>query len=147
MVFPFVCFISFGLNSNPKYNLPKNDELFKETLKTSNGGIVINNPENKTYTEPMSDYYLPGTYGFESDPNGETPEGWDDVSPAGSFVRTVAEQMEHKKVMQLYDSPTTGYASAQNIWTEWGPQSRGTIEFWFMTTDVYKLNQIIKRDR
>ena len=117
-------------------------------LKSSNGEINLITPENSTYTEGMDGYY-PGTYGFENDPNGNVPEEWTDSSTSDCKVEIIdgsGDPYYHKKVLHIEDPFLPGkQANVENTWSTWGPQSYGTVEFWFKTSEVNNFNQIVLR--
>ena len=123
-------------------------DIFEDSsrnLKSSNGEINLVTPENITYTEGMDGYY-PGTYGFENDPNGNVPEEWTDTSTSDCIIEVLDESENYKKVLHLYDPLLAGkQANVENTWSTWGPQSYGTVEFWFMTSEVNNFNQIVLR--
>jgi len=115
------------------------------TPKSSNGEINLVTPENITYTEGMDGYY-PGTYGFENDPNENVPEEWIDRSTPDCTIEVIYESVNHKKVLHLVDpSLDNEQANVYNAWPTWGPQSYGTIEFWFKASNVNFFHQIVLR--
>ena len=101
-----------------------------EIPKTSAGEITIVTPENKTYTEPMSGYY-PGTYGFENDEDGITPQGWIDNSQAGCSGIIISDKLGHEKVLHIDDD------SGNKVYfdNDFSNQSYGTIEMWVLAED------------
>lgn len=140
----------FGLTS---CLLLQNDLFFdtkpyeEDEPNSSNGELSLVTPENTTYTEPMSGFY-PGSYGFEADADGSvpTPTEWNDASMPGSYIEVLSAMEGHNKILHLWDSYEAGkQAGAEHTWSDWGIQTYGTIEFWFMTSDVYSFNQIVLR--
>lgn len=89
--------------------------------------ISIITPENTTYTEPMSGYY-PGTYGFENDADGTSPEGWINQDWSGCTSEIISELGGHKKVLRQTDN-SPGYGAVVNR-TFTSAQDHGTVEFY-----------------
>ncbi len=94
--------------------------------------IILISPENKIYNTPMSGYY-PATYGFENDDNNVDPKDFFDVSTGPSDIRVVDNIGGHRKVIELYDPNDWDTAMWNQTFTK-GPQTNGTIEWWFRTT-------------
>ena len=141
-------FVFLFTNANFEYSFSGNRFDDDEDLGVSNNNIItILTPENKTYQNPMAGYYL-GTFSFESDDVDLPPSSadWEDGSTGTSSIRIIDELGGHKNVLHLSDVNEAGtIASAEHIFTDTGPVSSGTVELWFRTTDVVKLNQIILR--
>ncbi|MHA1987424.1 MAG: hypothetical protein ACW98D_12360 [Promethearchaeota archaeon] len=119
----FICFSNI-VNFTPIEN-------FNEVLQISAGEISIVTPENKTYTTSMSGYY-PASFGFENDADGSSPEGWDNPTGTGSYLRVVSERFGRKKVIEAYDAgPGTGWWASYYF-----NKTEGTIEFWWAISSV-----------
>ena len=99
-------------------------------LRGSGPQINITTPENKTYYEPMSEFY-PATYGFENDDIGKVPMNWEDNSEVGCSIYTDSEKNTHKKVLHL-DDDSGNKVYAKNSFTN---QSYGTVEMWILMED------------
>lgn len=116
-----------------------------ESLPKASDDIDIITPLNTTYIEAMSGYY-PGTFSFESDDINLPPSStdWEDASTGSCYLRIIAELTGHKNVLHLFDANEAGTnPSAEHFFP--AASSSGTVELWFRTTDVVKLNQIILR--
>jgi len=95
--------------------------------KLSDQNINITTPENKTYTEPMSGYYL-ATFGFEHDIDGNVPFGWADTSDAVCGANVISGLDGYKKVLECWDQSGSGWSNIRNDFT---PQANGTVEWWW----------------
>lgn len=101
--------------------------------------VILIEPENKTYTEPRSGYYL-NTYGFEDSPNGAFPHEWIPESNGGT-CKIIPSLGDHNKAVELYDSNVpNGYIGMKNAFTS--TQTEGTVEFYFRSTNVNKQTNI-----
>ncbi|MFX0032043.1 MAG: zinc ribbon domain-containing protein [Promethearchaeota archaeon] len=105
-------------------------QFTKNDFPNSNANeIIVLTPENTTYSEPMSGYYL-ASYGFENDKDGSVPKGWVDESNGGGCLVDVKGQHDgHNKVLQLYD-PDSSTSYSQGA-CDLVPQIKGYLEFWF----------------
>ncbi|KKM78750.1 hypothetical protein LCGC14_1356850 [marine sediment metagenome] len=98
--------------------------------------IIINTPENKTYTSPMSGYY-PATYGFENDDIGSNPDEWISDETYGD-IQVISAIDNHKNVVEIDDrNSASGWPGI--IQNSTFPRTYGTIEFWvrFNSTSGY----------
>jgi len=127
-----VLIVSLMITGSQNQSVKPQDKY--ETPKTSAGEITIVTPENKTYTEPDSGYYS-GTFGFESDAIGSSPQGWTEFSEADR--KTTVEELygEHKRVFKIYKNT----AAALTTVNYFESQSTGTVEFWWVVEDIYDL--------
>ena len=94
--------------------------------------INIITPENKTYTDPMNDYY-PATYCFESDVVGSFPSYFDDYSLGSCKVEVTAERNGHKRVLWFDDN---AYSERADVFNYFNNQTHGTVEYWVLSNDV-----------
>ncbi|MFX1360054.1 MAG: hypothetical protein ACFE8T_06900 [Promethearchaeota archaeon] len=136
LIFFLIVFSSFSFNF---INYNTNLENKKEFLKTSDNEISIITPENKTYTEPMSGYYL-ASYGFESDPLGlwhppNPPFDNTILNPINMTI--VKDQFGHKKVLKLIDCSAIDIVDLAYTVSP-SDLDDGTIEFWWATNDTSK---------
>ncbi len=107
------------------------------------GFILLNTPEDKIYTSPMSGYYY-GIHGFECDENNVEPEGYIIAQPDGSgYVKVEASKVGHNKVVELRK---TGGSIRCYIGTKFCDNTTsGTVELWMYKdtdsstdiTDIY----------
>jgi hypothetical protein len=103
-------------------------DIKKEILpKFSNQNVNITTPENKTYINPMSGYYL-ATYGFENDIDGNVPFGWTNSSDFGCGAKINSSLGGHNKVLECWDQSASG---SSNIFNYFSPQTSGTVEWWW----------------
>jgi len=116
--------------SFPIININISDQ--EEEMKLSAGEITIVTPENKTYTGPMSGYY-PGTFGFENESIGDSPQGWNEFSEANRETSIIESFNGHKNVFRLYDNAASASLTSVNWFS---PQTHGTIEYWLATSDI-----------
>ena len=92
--------------------------------------IIVNSPENKTYTELMSGYY-PATIGFENETSGIKPQGWI-ITGNGGDPTVIDSLGTHNKVVRLVD---VSGAQEMGMYQDFIPQSSGTIEWWWRSSD------------
>ncbi|MFX1306441.1 MAG: hypothetical protein ACFFDG_06435 [Promethearchaeota archaeon] len=100
-------------------------------LRMNGPQINITTPENKTYTEPMSGYYL-ATYGFENESDGSEPGGWwyGAQTVENVFSEVFSTEDGHNKVVRIIDQNNTdGWPGLYRDFTP--SRSYGTIELWF----------------
>ncbi|MFX1257866.1 MAG: hypothetical protein ACFFAN_08410 [Promethearchaeota archaeon] len=102
------------------------------TINITHLGDIIT-PENQTYSEPMSGYYL-GTFGFESDENGARPKNWRNSCYRNADVQVIDAIGDHNKVLECYSSSSD--ASCIYIENEFQSQITGTIELWIMKSSA-----------
>ncbi len=95
-----------------------------DTSQPANLNIIT--PENNTYTEPISGYYL-GIYGFENDDPSTEPSGWITYEIGGT-LQVIDELSNHKKVVELLDTSDTEKINMYNDFE--GTQIEGIVEFW-----------------
>ncbi|MFX0041270.1 MAG: zinc ribbon domain-containing protein [Candidatus Hodarchaeota archaeon] len=110
-----------------------NNPLLEENPKLKSPDITIITPENKTYTEPMSGYYL-ATFGFENDMAGNYPSMWE-IDDTYGTVRVIEELEGHKKVLELEDTSDLGLIFANQTFSL---QGFGTVELWWRLNDTSK---------
>ena len=96
--------------------------------------FIIETPENKTYTQPMSGYY-PATYGFENDNTGDDPYGWTIVEDPSCFGDVVSDFSGHNKVLRLRDNNGGGGQNVHATYT-YENSTYGYIEMWISSSDV-----------
>ncbi|MFX0187986.1 MAG: hypothetical protein ACFE8A_09635 [Candidatus Hodarchaeota archaeon] len=118
--------ISYNNISDDQGNNNKILEIQDETnLRLADNEIIINSPENKTYTESMSGYY-PATYSFDEQ-EGTTGTDIDFIDlDINNMASIEAEINGHKNVLEL-NSPSTLWIATHVI--DGNPTS-GTIEFY-----------------
>jgi hypothetical protein len=107
--------------------------------------ITIITPENKTYTEPMSLYY-PGTFGFESDTVGVTPNGWTQEGGGSGTVQCAEythENSTHRYVMAILEYDSGQYT--RNSFS--ATQTQGTVEFWVLFPNPQDTTKDLPRTR
>jgi len=97
-----------------------------DSLSMSANEITIITPENKTYSNPISDYY-PGVYGFENDAPNSNPFGWNTTEAPSTSVNVINEIDNHKRVVHLTDNNAAGYPIINK---SIGSRTSGIIEFW-----------------
>ena len=106
--------------------------------------IYIDTPESKMYTGPMRGYYL-GTYGFEDENDNDMGEEIRfvdyDKSESSSYSKIIPELDGHKKVLETYDSTTSGRNQVTHHIDD-GGQIYGSVEFWFRVSNVNLGNNI-----
>ena len=88
--------------------------------------ITINTPENRTYIEPMSGYYL-ASYGFENDMDGSDPMQWI-IDESGGTVQVINSHSEHAKIIEIHET-SDAFTGMSNIF---GNRTSGTVEWWVM---------------
>lgn len=120
------------------YSEVNSKSIMDENPKLNASDITIITPENKTYTEPMSGYYL-ATFGFENDMDGETPNMWEIDDTYGS-VRVIEELDGHKKVLELEDTSNLGEVVVNQTFAL---QQFGTVELWWRVNDTSKRAKIV----
>ncbi|MBN1216715.1 MAG: hypothetical protein JXA99_14910 [Candidatus Lokiarchaeota archaeon] len=105
------------------------------TIKINAPDIIILNPQNITYTQPMSGYY-PATYGFENvtdDSLGNSIDFIDEYqnSSLGTEIRMIEESFNgHKNYLRISDND-----GSNNTWAVHyikNPQYLGTIEYYHL---------------
>jgi hypothetical protein len=106
-------------------------EGYAEVTVNKIAKIIIDSPENKTYSSSMSGYY-PATYGFENDADESSPKGWDNPTAGSSYLKVVSERFGRKKVIEAYD----GGAGTGWIASHYFNNTEGTIEFWWAVSSV-----------
>ena len=90
--------------------------------------ISIVTPEDKVYNSPMNGYY-PGTYGFENDKPGESPEDWVLTPMDGSsFVEVDSNLDGHNNVVEIRKNGGSTTAGIRNDFDV--NVSIETVEFW-----------------
>ncbi|MFX1390605.1 MAG: hypothetical protein ACFE9Z_11115 [Promethearchaeota archaeon] len=94
--------------------------------------------EGKTYTPLMSGYY-PATYGFETDDNYGSPEGWYLSEMTGCTAQVIKSVGDHSKVLELHDSHPTNYVL---VYQSISNDGYGSIEFWMRNSDVTYQNSL-----
>ncbi|MHA1749759.1 MAG: hypothetical protein ACTSYF_14090 [Promethearchaeota archaeon] len=117
----------------------------KRHFTTHYKSVDVKTPENITYTAPMSGYFS-GTYSFENDQIGESPEGWICSHTGTQYINAIEvinEKGNHKKVVELKDNDNSKYNLMQNIFPS---KTKGTIEFWIASTDVHKHTEVVFRN-
>ena len=129
--FIIAIFLSFSVVSQNSLEFDINNENSAENLWLNDQEIIINTPENKTYTKPMSGYY-PGTFGFENDVIGSDPSDWI-VDEAGGTINVIALEDGHNNVLEMDDTSATLSTRVDQDFTE---QATGTIEFWAKFSDT-----------
>ncbi|MFX1390120.1 MAG: S8 family serine peptidase [Promethearchaeota archaeon] len=95
---------------------------------------------------PGDNYYdigghYPGTFSFENDENGETPDGWYDDNNNGQIIE---KKDGHNKVYEMVDD---SLQIAGDIYQEWdSTKDHGTVEFWMRFTSKEKDLSFCLRD-
>jgi hypothetical protein len=124
-----MCGLSIGvLSSSPIIIQDVEDENIP---KSSAGEITIVTPENKTYTQPDTGYFL-ATYGFECDTVGEDPLEWSVSEALNTKVEVLGNLDNHKNVISIIDN-NVGEAGMMN--NSFGSRSYGTVEFYIRVND------------
>jgi len=118
-------------------NLAKFNNFYSEPeeildVKASTNDIQIHTPENRTYYDSMSGYYL-GTHGFEEVKNGDIPVGWVFFSndPSGNGESFVVDKISgHYKVLKLKHGGTL-YQHTNIVSPPFNPTpTTGFVEWW-----------------
>jgi hypothetical protein len=115
-----------------------NTNALDELPKMSSPAINITTPENKTYKEPMSGYYL-STYGFESDSLGPWTIREPPFANMGNpiNIEIVGNFKSHKNVAKFEDRSDSNRTDLIYEVSS-SDQNDGTIEFWWATNDTSK---------
>ncbi|MFW9820991.1 MAG: hypothetical protein ACFFE5_15405, partial [Candidatus Thorarchaeota archaeon] len=144
LVFFCLSSVSFSFIIDWGFQINQFDDEDQEKLnkfpETSNGLINITSPENRTYTAPMTGYYL-ATYGFESDADGILPSYLTKVDDYP--ITVISSRNAHNKVLWFDDN---GYSYRASCFNSFGTNvGNGTIEFWFSVDDAYDRTGLILR--
>jgi hypothetical protein len=117
-------------------NIERNQDFTNDSIEIIHPGqsspITIVTPENTTYSQPMSGYYL-ATYGFESDEDGSVPHDWYEVKATPTMINEILPHIDgHRKVLRMYKSfAYEPYITNNNMYQFFThPQEFGTMEFW-----------------
>ena len=98
---------------------------------TVNQKVTILTPNNnQLYTENdvYPDYH--GTYSFNTDDVGSNPSGWN-VNEAHGDINVISEKNNHKKVVEIKDTSTSGTPSMYDIFEQ---KNKGTVEWWWASS-------------
>ena len=128
-------FLTFFNNNNRVLFVSENDQI-----KSSNGEITLNTPENKTYVAPSSGYY-PATYGFDNDNAGDKPEDWVIEHESGGNLDVLGELYGHEKVLRIRDTSMSNTIVLHQSFND--NIISGTIEFWMCTRYSYNFQDTI----
>ena len=122
---------TINVSSITFYSLKKQPrEINTQRIKNSatNDTIIIQSPEDKTYTVPMAGYY-PATYGFENDEDESSPDDWINTCQQYSYAKIISELGGHNKVLECYSGTQT--QSCVNLRKYYNYQINGIVEFWW----------------
>ncbi|MFX1277745.1 MAG: hypothetical protein ACFFAT_22225 [Promethearchaeota archaeon] len=87
--------------------------------------------------------YYSGTYSFENDDVGSSPEGWTDYSDPNCRAQIISSLSDHNKVLELYDGSSSGEAEIVNYFNG---QTTGTIEYWWRISDAWCTSRLYIND-
>ncbi len=123
----------FGNSSSGiKYTSEKRWFTINRTIQ-----LLINTPENTTYTSPMSGYY-PATYGFEEDSVNTNPKGWsfyEGGTRGDVFVNS--SLANHNNIAQFKATGSSVGFIMEQFFKD-GNQPNGSVELWVRTDDASK---------
>ena len=141
--YTFCLFLTLIILSSGRVFFPIKNSSFEpifernDGLNLSDNELVINTPENITYTKPMDGYY-PATYGFEDEIVGATNEDINfidtDSSDSGSYFEIISDFQNHNKVLKCVDG--AGLSGFNGIHYFNNVTSKGTVEFWYAIDNI-----------
>ena len=126
---------NYLIGDNLHYNNFLGSETFENYNQTYPGDYY--GTESFDYKTESDVYY--GTYDFRDDAIGGNPAGWS-ITETGGTVNVIAEFDGHKKVVEFDDVSGVGNTAIAQIYDQ---QQSGTIEFWYMNTDVTDFCQFL----
>lgn len=135
--------LSGSINANKFGGYVQVDVMYAD-IEYQTVGIDVISPHEGIYNSPMTGYY-PATYGFESDDSGSVPNEWDDFSSGNAYAHVVGSAYGHQKVIRLSDPFQWGACPSAGVRNSFEYKNKGTIEFWFLTTNIANTHYLILR--